>query len=511
MKPNPMTRRAFLGRSAGATTALVAGSLLKPLNPLWAQTARPGFPVRFPPDWDGSALTAAPAGIEVWPGVSSPLLAINGSVPAPTIRVRAGQHFHAHVNNQLTEPFVLHWHGILSPASMDGNPRDAVGPGQRYSVQFPIRQQAGTYWYHAHTDRLTGKQAYLGLAGFFIVEDPAERRLRLPSGDHDFPLLLQDKRTHGEMNLAYEPEEMDIATGFLGDAVFVNNTPEPWLSVDRGLYRLRLLNGSNARVFRLGFEDERPFYLIANDAGLLPSPVEATVIMLAPGQRAEIVVDFSAQAVGDSVMLMSHPFEGGGHGGMEGGEEEMHVPPQGAELPVLTFYVDRNTTNRAVLPGRLAHFQPYRPEHARRTRTFNLEVDGLLHPINGALFDINRTDFTVPFGDLEIWEYANHSDEFHPMHPHGALLQVLERMPMDMAASAAASGMGSQPAMDMLPPEDTGWKDTVLVAPGEMVRVLIRYQHYTGSFVHHCHNLEHEDNGMMQNLEVQPPHRFHRH
>ncbi len=483
-----MNRRSFLGRSVSATSALLAGALLKPVNSLFAQTARPGNPVRFPPDWDGRPLIATPAEIEVWPGQNVALLAINGSVPAPTIRVRRGQHFHAHVRNQLAEPFVLHWHGILSPASMDGNPRDAVGPGQSYNVQFPIRQQAGTYWYHAHTDRLTAKQAYLGLAGFFIVEDPAERRLRLPGGDHDLPLLLQDKRTHGEMNLAYEPEEMDIATGFLGDAVFVNNTPEPWLSVDRGLYRLRLLNGSNARVFRVGFEDERPFRLIANDAGLLPAPIEVMTLMLAPGQRAEILVDFSSLNVGDSLMLMSHPFEGGGHGGGEtttGMDGEMQTPPQGAEMEVLTFYVDRETARHGVIPQRLAHFQAYNPAHARRTRTFNLEVDGLLHPINGRLFDINRTDFTVPFGELEVWEYVNHSDEFHPMHPHGALLQVLERH-----------------GMDMLPAEDTGWKDTVLVAPGETVRVLIRFDDYWGDYVHHCHNLEHEDNGMMQNLQV---------
>jgi FtsP/CotA-like multicopper oxidase with cupredoxin domain len=496
MKKNQISRRSFLERSATATTALAVGTMLQPARRLFAQAARPGYPVQFPPDLQGGTLTAAPAEIEVWPGQHSELYAINGTVPAPTIRVRRHHRFQAHVRNQLSEPLVLHWHGILSPASMDGNPRDAVGPGQSYSVDFPIHQQAGTYWYHAHTDLLTGKQVYLGSAGFFIVEDPSERHLRLPSGDHDLPLLIQDKRTHGEMHLAYEPEEMDIATGFLGDAVFVNNTPEPWLSVDRSLYRLRLLNGSNARVFRLGFHDERPFHLIANDAGLLPEPIEATTLMLGPGQRAEILVDFSGHALGDAAMLMSHPFEGGGHGeggtGGEGGREEPHVPPQGDELPVLTFYVDRNGRGSSgAIPRRLDHFQSYRPEHARRTRVFNLDVDGLLHPINGALFDINRTDFTVPFGELETWEYVNHSDEFHPMHPHGALMQVLERH-----------------GLEHLPPEDLGWKDTVLVAPEETVRVLVRYHSYTGPYVHHCHNLEHEDNGMMQNLEA-VPRRFH--
>ncbi len=486
MKPNRISRRSFLTRSATATAALLAGPLLRPLRPVWADTVRPGNPLRLPADWDGGPLTAAPADIEVWPGETASLFAINGYVPAPTIRVRRWHQFAARVENRLAEDLVVHWHGILSPASMDGNPRDAVPAGQGYNVDFPIRQQAGTYWYHAHTNLLTGKQVYLGLAGFFIVEDPAEQRFHLPSGDHDLPLLIQDKRTHGERHIAFEPEEMDIATGFLGDTVFVNNTPEAYLSVDQGLYRLRLLNGSNARVFRLGFHDERPFHLIANDAGLLPAPLEVTTIMLAPGQRAEILVDFRGHALDDSADLLSHPFEGGGHGGGDG-DGEQHVPPQGAEMHVMIFYVDRPGTVGGVIPSRVTHFRAYNPAHARRIRVFNLEVDGLLHPINGRLFDLNRLDFTVPFGELEIWEYRNHSDELHPMHPHGALLQVLERH-----------------GLDTLPPEDTGWKDTVLVHPDETVRVLIRYHSHTGPYVHHCHNLEHEDNGMMQNLEALP-------
>ena len=483
-----ISRRSFIGRSASVTLALVAGSFARPVPLLLAQPMRPGNPVRFPPDWDGSPLVAAPTEIEVWSGERASLFALNGHVPAPTIRVRRHHQFAARVENRLAEDLVLHWHGILSPASMDGNPRDAVRPGESYGVEFPIHQQAGTYWYHAHTDRLTGKQVYLGLAGFFIVEDPAEQHLRLPHGHHDLPLLIQDRRTHGGMHLAYEPEELDVATGFLGDAVFVNNTPEPWLSVDSSLYRLRLLNGSNARVYRLGFEHEQPFQLIANDAGLLPAPVEVSTIMLAPGQRAEIITDFSQFTPGDAVVLVSHPFEGGGHGGEggSGGDDEQHVPPQGAELPVMTFYVDGEGGHHGAIPARFRPVKPYNAELARRTRVFNLEVDGLLHPINGALFDIGRVDFAVPFGELEIWEYRNHSDEFHPMHPHGALLQVLERH-----------------GADQVPPEDTGWKDTVLVAPGETVRVLIRYQTYAGAFVHHCHNLEHEDNGMMQNLVVE--------
>jgi len=506
VKTSRITRRCFLQRSTTATAALATGALIKPTS-LFAGVARAGFPVRFPADWSGGTLTAAPANIEVWPGEQLPLLAVNGQVPAPTIRVRKGGRFSAEVRNQLSEPFVLHWHGILAPERMDGHPRDAVAPGQSYTVDFHVRQQAGTYWYHAHAELLTGKQAHLGLAGFFIVEDPSEERFSLPSGNHDLPLLVQDKRTNGAHSYAFNPEEMDAMMGFLGDAVFVNNTPEPWLSVDRGLYRLRLLNGSNARIFRLGFEDERPFSVIANDAGLLAAPVQATTIMLAPGQRCEILVDFSAQQVGDAVVLMSHPFEGGGHGGMGAMAvaAEAEIPPQGAELPVLTFYVDADTSNGLAVPQHLAHLRHLTMHHHNEClRMFRLQVDGAVHPINGALFDVNRIDLRVPVGRVEMWEYINESDEFHPMHPHGTHFQVMER---HMAGHEMEGGMGEGEMM-VLPAEDQGWKDTVLVAPGETVRVLVRFTH-PGTFVHHCHNLEHEDNGMMQNVEVLPYH--HRH
>lgn len=489
MKTRPITRRSFLGNCVTAATALFSARFAKPMPSLFAQTVRPGNPLQIPPEWAGGSLVAAPAEIEVWPGQHASIYAINGSVPGPTIRVRKGRRFRARVENQLAEDLVIHWHGILSPPGMDGHPRDAVGPGGSYDVDFRIQQRGGSYWYHAHTDRLTGKQIYFGLAGLFIVEDSAERRLKLPRGVRDVPLMIQDRRTHGEPHIAYEPDMTDIAAGFLGDTVFVNNTPDAVLSVERGLYRFRLVNASNARVYRLGLADERPVHLIANDAGFLKAPVEVTTIMLAPGQRAEILVDFGRYAVGEAVVLKSHPFEtGGGHGGGEGGGEGgEHRPQQGMELDVLTFYVDGERRGRSVIPRRLAPVRTYKPERAVRTRVFNLEVSDVMHPINGSLFDVNRIDEAARFGDLEVWEYRNMADELHPMHPHGALFQVLER-----------HGTAT------LPPEDVGWKDTVLVHPDETISILIRFNSYAGVYVHHCHNLEHEDNGMMQNVEVMP-------
>ncbi|MCI0538702.1 MAG: multicopper oxidase domain-containing protein, partial [Verrucomicrobiales bacterium] len=285
--------------------------------------------------------------------------------------------------------------------------------------------------------------------------------------------------TNAQRQLVYAPSMMEVMTGYLGDVVLVNGTPDAWLSVDRGLYRFRLLNGSTARIYRVALSDGRTFHLIGTDGGLLPAPVSVASVMLAPGQRLEILVDFSGYAVGSTLLLKSLSFPGGG--GMMGGT-------QGVEMDLMRFYVDDGATGNAGLPIALGPFTPYNSALAQRTRQFTLAMAGMVHTINGRLFSMSRVDFSVPFGDLEIWVYRNTSSQFLPMHMHAALCQVLSR-------SSAAQ----------VAPEDTGWKDTVLVNPNETVRVLVRFDRHTGVFVHHCHNLEHEDSGMMQNFEVLPP------
>jgi FtsP/CotA-like multicopper oxidase with cupredoxin domain len=475
-----LSRRRFLEVSTTATGGILAGNGFFLNSTARAQSARQGNPLRFPPDWSGNSLTVARANLAIWPGYSTAVSAINGGVPGPTIRVQRGQEFSAHIQNQLPEPLVLHWHGVLAPERMDGHPRDQVAAGQNYTVRFPIRQRAGTCWYHAHTDQLTAEQAYAGVAGFFIIEDPVESTLGLPSGDHDLPLVFTDKRVNASRQLVYAPSMMDVMSGYLGDTMLVNGTPDAWLGVDRGLYRLRLLNGSNARIYKIGLSDNHPFHLIGTDGGLLPAPVPVSSVMLAPGQRLELLVDFSAYLVGASVVLKSLPFAGSG--GTMGG------PRQGTEMDLLRFYVDGATTGNATVPAALQPIAALAAAQAQRTRVFTLAMSGMVHTINGQLFDMQRTDFTVPFGDVEIWEYHNTSTEPHPMHAHAALCQVLSRS-----------------ISPTLPPEDTGWKDTVVVNPSETVRILTRFDTHSGVFVHHCHNLEHEDSGMMQNFEVLPP------
>lgn len=446
-----------------------------------AQSVRPGNRLRLPPDWSGGQLEVARARLSIWSGTLSDVMAINGAAPGPTIRVRRGAEFSARVLNNLDQPLVLHWHGLLAPERMDGHPRDQVSAGQSYEVRFPVAQRAASCWYHSHTDGLTAEQAHAGVAGLFLIEDPAETGVGLPAGSYDVPLVLTDKRVDAQKQLVYAPTMMDQMSGYIGTTMLVNGTPDAWLSVDRGLYRFRLLNGCNARICKVAFADGHPFKVIGTDGGLLAAPADAQSVMLAPGQRIEILADFAGYAVGSSVMLRSAAFAVGGGMSMGG-------PAQGSAIDLLRFYVDGAAAEAGKVPAALGPFAKLAESEAKRTRVFTLAMSGMVHTINGRLYDAQRVDFSVPFGDLEIWEYRNTGTEPHPMHAHGGRCQVLSR---SLTASLA--------------PEDSGWKDTVIVNAGETARVLIRFDAHSGVFVHHCHNLEHEDSGMMQNFEVLAP------
>ncbi|MCE7933548.1 MAG: bilirubin oxidase [Chlorobi bacterium CHB2] len=485
-----MNRRRFLHTIALSGVAATAARvpLLGAGKPL-ASThstllAGGGNPLRFPPEWNGTPLVAAQTKQNVWSDAKTDLWTIGGSWPGPTIRAKRGSTFNARLVNMLAEPTIIHWHGLIVPHEMDGHPMQVVGTEGTYDYSFPILNRAGTYWYHPHPHHRTAIQAYRGMAGLFIVEDDAEKELGLPDGEHDIPLALQDRRITPSRQFTYEVvTDDDHLQGFLGDTVFVNGTPDPYLEVDKGLYRFRILNGSNARIFYLSFTDGRPFHIIASDGGLLDKPYSVTLLSISPGERFEILVDFSGDEIGTSVMLRSEN-TGAGAG---------YPPPQGAELPIIRFDVVKEASKPFTIPQTLVPYELYREQDALRERDFilsirhegsvgNLEVG---HFINDKEFEMERIDETVPMDQLEIWSFRNSSLAPHPMHVHGVQFQVLDR-----AGNAN------------LVPRDRGWKDTVLVLPYQMVRVLVRFNRYPGIYLVHCHNLEHEDHGMMLNFEV---------
>lgn len=421
-------------------------------------------PLRIPPTVSPSGLTLspAPATLDLGGGQTSPGLAFNGAFPGPTIRATVGQSASIVMQNGLPEGTIVHWHGLVVPHEADGHPIQAVGPGGSYAYQFALAQRAGLSWYHPHPHMRVGRQVHQGLAGLFIIDDPAELALNLPSGPYDIPLVIRD----GRLNASGQLEYVDGVSGHPGNTIFCNGVRDATLNVDTNRYRFRILNASNTRVFTMRLSNAAPFILIGNDGGLLPARVSVTSITIGPAERVDVVINFARQPVGTRIMLTSN------------------FNSQNFDL--LEFVVTRSITPTGQVPATLSTIPTYQRAAAVRTRSFSF--DGAMR-INGVSYDMNRIDFRVPFGDLELWRFSNPNtgtNVNHPVHVHGAHFQVISR----------TGGRGT------VFPWERGWKDTVLLTPLETVEVLVRFDHYRGLYLLHCHRLEHEDMGMMSNFEV---------
>ncbi|MBK8983147.1 MAG: multicopper oxidase domain-containing protein [Ignavibacteria bacterium] len=275
--------------------ALQTGALLTLANPvqLFADKNSKGIfpkgtgnPLRFPPVFNnGGTMALGTANVNVWPGQNTETLSINGSYPGPSVVIEKGSTFTANFVNNYTEPATIHWHGLNVPELMDGHPKDSIPPGGNYTYTFPVLNRAGTYFYHSHADMLTAEHVYKGFAGFFIVDDPAEIGLGLPRGNFDIPLCIQDRRSVNIPQFTYNPFMLDIMHGFLGDAPLINGTPDAYFDLSRTLYRFRLLNGSNARIYKIAFSDNRPFHIIATDGGLKDEAVQVTSFFYHRGEN----------------------------------------------------------------------------------------------------------------------------------------------------------------------------------------------------------------------------------
>jgi len=430
---------------------------------------------------NGATLNAQSGTSELLKGKSSTTLGYGNGILGPTIRANINETVNVLLNNGLSEETNIHWHGLILPENMDGHPKDVALPGGSLQYSLPVQQRAGTYWYHPHPHGLTAKQVFLGLAGMFIVNDPEEASLNLPSGEFEVPLIIQDKRFEGN-NLDYAPNEDEIMTGYLGEQILVNGVHAPLLNVAAGWYRFRVLNGSTARVYNLALNG-LPFHLIGTDGGLLRAPETVSNIMLGPGERLDLLVDFSGQAIGKEFYLVSNKFS------------QYNIQGRQA-FNLMKFKVDRASAFSFTLPSALSAIPVLDASQAVATRTF--DISGMTggggghggmgrHSINGKTFEMDRVDETVQAGTTEVWEFDNMmGDETHPMHIHGVQFQVLHRM-------------GGR---NQIIPAEKGWKDTVLLMPGEKVKVIMTFPQYTGVFVFHCHNLEHEDDGMMLNYKI---------
>ncbi|WP_395138083.1 multicopper oxidase family protein [Armatimonas sp.] len=446
-------------------------------------------------------------------GEPSCLQASEGSYLGPTIRVRRGQKLRVRFTSDLLEPTVVHWHGLHVPAAMDGHPSNTVAPGQSFVYEFDIKNRAGTYWYHAHPADRTGPQVYYGLAGLLIVSDDEEEKAGLPSGAFDVSLVLQDRTFDSNNQLAYLPGGMmDRIMGFLGDTVLVNGHPKFELPVSATAYRLRLLNASNSRIYKLAWSDGTPLTVIGTDGGLLEKPVERKYVMLAPAERIELWVDFSALATGATKRLQSKSFSLPAMGMMAMMMGNAAVA-NGAALSILTARVTGPGAAKRPLPAQLSRMTPFLASDSvneAMPRTFRPTMAHMSWQLNNRVFDMQdmtsvSEEETVRLNTQETWVFDNNATGGgmgmmgmmkmpHPMHIHGLQFQVVERqIAPDFRGYWNAVSQGYV---------DEGWKDTVLVMPGERVKLRMRFEDYTGLFLYHCHNLEHEDAGMMRNYLV---------
>lgn len=527
MASKSLSRRDFLKLAGiGAGTVALSACGVIPSAPSAPQPAVAVSTPTLPPTPGSPSLsvdlTAARTTVPILPGAETPvwryqatvregateaLQVLEKSYLGPIFRVKRGDRIQVKLKNELPDPTIIHWHGLRIPEAMDGHPRYAIQPGETFDYDFTVRNRAGTYWFHPHPHQLTGPQAYFGLAGLFIVSDDEETALGLPSGEYDLPLVIQDRLFDATNRLVYMTNMMDQMTGFVGDTILVNGQPNARLDVKASAYRLRLLNGSNSRIYKLAWEDGSPLTVIATDGGLLAAPVTREYWMLAPGERAELWVDFSALKSAKLVSLGFDAGSAGGMGGMMGGGSSL---PNGAPLEIASFQVGEAGATVAPLPKQLSRIEQHRLEDAvnkDNPRSFTLAMQGMIHTINGRTFEMDAVanDEIVRLGDLEVWEFVNlegggggmgmmNMEMPHPMHMHGVQFQVFERQ-----IDGNFRAQYNQVSAGFV---DEGWKDTVLVMPGERVKVLVRFEDFTGTYLYHCHNLEHEDAGMMRNYRV---------
>ena len=407
---------------------------------------------------------------EILPGLRTAVLGYDGIFPGPTIESRRGEPVRVRHRNELPVPTVVHLHGGHTPPEHDGWPMDLLLPAGSRDYAYPMDQRAATLWYHDHRMDFTGPQVYRGLAGFHLVRDDEEDALGLPSGERELPLMICDRAFEADGSLRYPSIDRTLREvpgveqpwmeGVLGDVVLVNGAPWPVAEVGTARYRLRILNASNARRYRLALSPGGELTQIGSDGGLLAAPVRHTALDVAPAERFDVVVDFAAYAVGSEVTLVNSL-------------------GTGAAAQVMRFRVVRTARDDSRIPARLSTVEPLRPGPVRRQWRFSRGRTGR-HAgwtINGLPFDPSRIDARPRLGDVETWRFS--SDLHHPVHVHLDPFQVLTRG-------------GHLPG-----PSDGGWKDTVDLRPAEVVDVAVRFTDHHGRYVIHCHNLEHEDMAMM--------------
>lgn len=476
------SRRTVLGAGLLALAAPTAVGGCGRSGPGWTPQVEFGEPLPVPP----LAPSRLEDGVRVFDlraqegthaftaGTTAPSWGFNGGYLGPTLRAADGERVRVRVANALPEVTTVHWHGMHLPARMDGGPHQPIAPGGRWEPEWRVDQPPATLWYHPHPHGSTQEHVYRGLAGLFLI-DPADGAdaPALPDtyGVDDLPLVIQDKKVDADGRLVFDDGGNEI--GLLGNVVLVNGAAGAVHRVTTRRVRLRLLNGSTARTYQLGMADRRPVQLVATDGGLLEAPVTITTVRLSPGERVELVVEFSP---GETTRLRTFGAELG----------DVVVPRVfGAAdaTDLVEFRVTAGAAASPPVPRRLTRLDRLDAAAATQHRTFVLEG----REINGRRMDLDRVDAVATLGDVERWTVRSRNPFPHNFHVHDVQFQVLA---VD----------GREPA-----PELAGRKDTIYLEPHVAYDLLMRFDDHadpTRPYMYHCHLLLHEDDGMMGQLMV---------
>jgi FtsP/CotA-like multicopper oxidase with cupredoxin domain len=390
---------------------------------------------------------------------------VNGDFLGPTIKVNNKDKVEINVTNKLDEKTTLHWHGLHINGKNDGGPHQIISVNDTWKAKLKIDQRATTAWYHPHFMDKTGYQVYKGIAGFFFIDDENSKKLPNQYGVDDIPLVIQDRRFSYNGSFSYIATMHDKMMGISGNYIFVNGAMTPVFKPTKDQIRFRVLNGSNSRIYMLGFEDEREFSLVATDGGFVEKPLPIKKLLLAPGERAEILIKVTENEKISFVDYLSKSY---------------------------LIHINSNNTlvNTKSLPTTISKPFNIIPSTNETLREFNLSMGMGQALINGKRMNMNRIDEHIPINTSEIWRIKNTDSMMnmpHPFHVHGCSFEILSRN-------------GRSPYLF-----EKGLKDTVLINKGDIVDIRVIFRKRAdrdNPYMYHCHNLEHEDLGMMGQFTV---------
>lgn len=464
-------------------------------------------PLFIPPSLTGTNfdLTVQAGSTNFYGSIMTPTYGINGTFLSPTIIVNKGDNVTLNVINNLSVRTTMHWHGLHVAPMNDGGPHQIILPGETWSPSFEILNNAGTFWYHPHGEGKTDLHVSKGLAGMFIIHDDVEAALGLPMtyGVDDIPLIVQTK--------AFDMATQIAIADHMDTAIFVNGTLDPYFDAPAQVVRLRLLNGSSMRTFNFGFSNNMTFSQIATDGGLIGAPNQLTRLMLAPGERSEILLDLSSLN-GQSFQLMSYGSEmpdgifGSPSVGTPPDEIEMYADNvlNGTDFNLLDINVVAPTitpTPITSIPTTLVPYTPFNVMDATVNRVLVFDTISLIpndvpnyaegpFGINDTVFHMDSINIKVQLNATEIWTLKNKTMIAHPFHIHDIQFNIIEKN-------------GLPPI-----PSETGWKDVVLVMADDSVKFITQFVTFSDSmtpYMYHCHILHHEDEGMMGSFLVIDP------